>query len=139
MREYPYQPRAETGRIPTVKEQRNGAQSRTPTCHLVRNEAALITAVEESIVEILGWRPEQILGSPPTDLVHPDDLARAVAAWFSMMDAPGSTQTWRGRFRTADGGWTWIEAQNTNRLDDPDEPGIFTVLRPAEADLLDLE
>jgi diguanylate cyclase (GGDEF)-like protein/PAS domain S-box-containing protein len=56
-----------------------------------------------------------------------------------MMDAPGSTQTWRGRFRTAEGGWRWIEACNTNRLDDPSDPGIFTVIRPAEADSLDLE
>jgi diguanylate cyclase (GGDEF)-like protein/PAS domain S-box-containing protein len=109
------------------------------TCRLVRNEAALITDVEESIVEILGWRPDQLIGAPPTDLVHPDDLARAVAAWFSMMDAPGSTHTWRGRFRTADGAWCWIEARNTNRLDDPDDPGIFTVICRAEADSLGLE
>lgn len=111
----------------------------TPTCRLVRNEAALITEVEESIVEILGWRPEQVLDSPPTALVHPDDLARAVGAWFSMIEAPGATMTWRGRFRTAAGGWRWIEAQNTNRLDDPDNPGIFTVIRPCEAESLDLE
>ncbi len=122
-----------------MAEQRTEVESRTPTCRLVRNEAALITEVEESIVEILGWRPDQILGSPPTALVHPDDLARAVGAWFSMMNDPGSTQTWRGRFRTADGGWCWIEAHNTNRLDDPEDPGIFTVIRPAEADSLDLE
>jgi diguanylate cyclase (GGDEF)-like protein/PAS domain S-box-containing protein len=123
----------------SVGEQPSEAEPRTPTCRLVRNEAALITEVEESIVEILGWRPDQVLDSPPTALVHPDDLARAVAAWFSMIDAPGSTQTWRGRFRTADGGWCWIEAQNTNRLDDPDDPGIFTVIRRCEADSLDLE
>ena len=122
-----------------MAEQRTEEEPRTPTCRLVRNEAALITEVEESIVEILGWRPDQILGSPPTALVHPDDLARAVGAWFSMMNDPGSTQTWRGRFRTADGGWCWIEAHNTNRLDDPEDPGIFTVIRPAEADSLDLE
>jgi diguanylate cyclase (GGDEF)-like protein/PAS domain S-box-containing protein len=105
----------------------------------VRNEAALITRVEESIVEILGWRPDQLLGAPPTALVHPDDLGSAVRAWFSMMSSPGSTHTWRGRFRTADGDWSWIEAANTNRLDDPDDPGIFTVLRPTEASPLDLE
>lgn len=122
-----------------MAEQQDEVERRTPTCRLVRNEAALITDVEDSIVEILGWRPEQILGSPPTDLVHPDDLARAVGAWFSMMNDPGSTRTWRGRFRTADGGWRWIEAHNTNRLDDPEDPGIFTVIRPAEADSQDLE
>ena len=123
----------------SVGEHATEAEPRTPTCRLVRNEAALITRVEESIVDVLGWRPDQVLGSPPTALVHPDDLGRAVGAWFSMMDAPGSTHTWRGRFRTADGGWRWIEAQNTNRLDDPDDPGIFTVIRPSEADSLDLE
>lgn len=122
-----------------VGQQPTDAEPRTPTCRLVRNESAQFTEVEESIVEILGWRSDQVLGMPPTALVHPDDLARAVAAWFTMMDAPGSTQTWRGRFRTADGGWCWIEAHNTNRLDDPVDPGIFTVIRPAEADSLGLE
>ncbi len=114
-------------------------EPRTPTCRLVRNEAALITGVEDSIVEILGWRPEQLVGSPPTDFIHPDDLARAVGSWFAMMNDPGSTRTWRGRFRTAEGGWCWIEAANTNRLDDPKDPGIFTVIRPSEANPLDLE
>ena len=136
---FPYQLLAEIGRVAAVAEQGTEVEPRTPSCRLVRNEAARITKVEESIAEILGWRPDQILGSPPTSLVHPDDLARAVGAWFSMMENPGSTQTWRGRFRTADGGWRWIEAHNTNRLDDPDDPGVFTVIRPAEADSLDLE
>jgi diguanylate cyclase (GGDEF)-like protein/PAS domain S-box-containing protein len=102
-----------------------------PACGLVRNDAALITAVDDSIVDVLGWRPDQLIGSPSTALIHPDDQPSAVAAWFAMLGAPGASRTWRGRYRTVDGQWRWIEAVNTNRLDDPDKPGVYTVMRPA--------
>jgi diguanylate cyclase (GGDEF)-like protein/PAS domain S-box-containing protein len=112
---------------------------RAPTCRMVRNEAALITGVDDAIIDVLGWLPEQLLGTPSTALIHPDDQASAVSAWFAMVQAPESTRTWRGRYRTGDGAWRWIEAINTNRLDDPDEPGVFTVLRPAAEGQLSLE
>jgi diguanylate cyclase (GGDEF)-like protein/PAS domain S-box-containing protein len=111
-----------------------------PTCcRLVRNEAALITAVDESVADILGWQPAQLIGRPSTDFIHPDDQASAVAAWFAMIGAPGSTRAWRGRYRTNDGGWRWIEAVNTNRLDDPVHPAILTDMRPATMSEMTLE
>jgi diguanylate cyclase (GGDEF)-like protein/PAS domain S-box-containing protein len=99
-----------------------------PSCRLSRNEVGLITSVEESMVEILGWRPDQLVGSPSTDLIHPDDQASAVAAWLEMMAAPGTTKTWRGRYRTAGGGWQWVESFNSNQLDDPDNPIVLSVM-----------
>ncbi len=109
-----------------------------PECSVVRNEAGVITAIDDSITEILGWRPEQIMGSPSTVFIHPDDQADALGAWFAMIGKPGSTRTFRGRYRTADGGWRWIDCENTNRLDDPDNPHVFTLIRPAEAGELSL-
>ena len=100
---------------------------------MIRNEAGVITAIDDSVFEILGWRPEQLLGSPSTVFIHPDDQADAIGAWFAMINTPGATRTFRGRYRTADGGWRWIDCENTNFLDDPDNPHIFTVIRPAEA------
>jgi diguanylate cyclase (GGDEF)-like protein/PAS domain S-box-containing protein len=107
-------------------------------CRLVRNEAGVITSIDDSVTEILGWRPDQIMGSPSTVFIHPDDQADAVGAWFAMIGAPGSTRTFRGRYRTADGGWRWIDSENTNCLDDPDNPHVDTIIRPAEAGELSL-
>jgi diguanylate cyclase (GGDEF)-like protein/PAS domain S-box-containing protein len=109
-----------------------------PECSVIRNEAGVITSIDDSITEILGWRPEQIMGSPSTVFIHPDDQADAIGAWFAMIGTPGSTRTFRGRYRTADGGWRWIDCENTNYLDDPDNPHVFTVIRPSEAGELSL-
>lgn len=99
----------------------------------------MITAVDDSIVDLLGWRPEQLIGTPSTALIHPNDQAGAVQAWFGMISAPRSTRAWRGRYRTHDGHWCWIEAVNTNRLDDTENPGIYTVMHPAHADFVSVE
>ena len=56
-----------------------------------------------------------------------------------MINTPGSTRTWRGRYRTLEGEWRWIEAVNTNRLDDPDNPGVFTLMQPARADAVSVQ
>ena len=48
------------------------------TCSVVRNEAGVITDVEDTVTEILGWRPEQIMGSPSTVFIHPDDQAELI-------------------------------------------------------------
>lgn len=106
---------------------------------MVRDEAALITAVDDSIIALLGWRPEQLIGTPSTALIHPNDQAGAVNAWFAMINAPRSTRTWRGRYRTHDGDWRWIEAINTNRLDDPEDPGVYTIMHAAQADFVSAE
>jgi diguanylate cyclase (GGDEF)-like protein/PAS domain S-box-containing protein len=109
-----------------------------PECRVVRNQVGVITSIDDSITEILGWRPEQIMGSPSTAFIHPDDQPDAIGAWFTMIGTPGSTRTFRGRYRTADGRWRWIDSENTNRLDDPDNPHVDTVIRPAAAGELSL-
>jgi diguanylate cyclase (GGDEF)-like protein/PAS domain S-box-containing protein len=119
-------------------EQPTEGEQRTPTCGAIRNEAGVITSIEDTVTEILGWRPEQIMGSPSTSFIHPDDQADAISTWFVMIGTPGSTRTFRGRYRTADGGWRWIDCENTNFLDDPDNPHVFTLIRPAEAGELSL-
>lgn len=120
------------GELPTQSEQR------MPECSAIRNEAGVITSIEDSVTELLGWRPDQIMGSPSTPFIHPDDQADAIGTWFAMIGTPGSTRTFRGRYRKADGGWRWLDCENTNHLDDPDNPHVFTVLRPAEAGELSL-
>jgi PAS domain-containing protein len=64
-------------------------EKRMPECRVVRNQVGVITSIDESITEILGWRPEQIMGSPSTAFIHPDDQPDAIGAWFAMIGTPG--------------------------------------------------
>ena len=42
---------------------------------------------------------------------------------------PGLCGPRRGRYRTSDGSWRFVETVNENRLEDPDRPVVVTVLR----------
>lgn len=79
---------------------------------MTRDAAGLITAVDPAMLDLLGWRPEQLVGQPSTRFIHPEDQASAVAAWVDMITAPGSSRVWRGRYRTAVGAWQWVETVN---------------------------
>ncbi len=110
-----------------------------PAARMTRDGAAVITWVEDTITDVLGWRPDQLVGRPSTDYIHPEDQPSAVGAWFAMIQAPGEVRTWRGRYQTADGSWAWIEAINRNRLDDADHPSVETTLRRVSADQVSVE
>jgi diguanylate cyclase (GGDEF)-like protein/PAS domain S-box-containing protein len=110
-----------------------------PSCELLRNEAAVITEIDASVVDVLGWQPEQMIGVPSTNFVHPEDQGAAVGAWFAMLTEPGITAKWRGRYRTSAGGWQWVDTENTNLLADEDNPLVKTTMRRIEVDQASVE
>ena len=93
-----------------------------------RDASTLITYVEDTVTEVLGWLPEDLVGRPAIEFVHPEDQPSGIAAWFAVREAPGATSTWTGRYRAADGGWKWIQSVNVNHLDDPDNPIVFSTI-----------
>jgi diguanylate cyclase (GGDEF)-like protein/PAS domain S-box-containing protein len=104
-----------------------------------RDEAALIASVDATITEVLGWAPEELVGKPSTDFIHPEDQPSAIAAWFGMLEAPGDARIWRGRYRGADGHWQWVETLNVNRLADVDAPFVFSTMTRIAVDEVSAE
>src|ERR1700730_5134766 len=82
---------------------------------MTRDGAAMITHVGDNMIDVLGWRPDQLVGRPSTDFIHHDDQPGAISAWFNMIRSPGMTRVWRGRYQGADGTWKWVESVNVNR------------------------
>lgn len=85
---------------------------------IVRYESDAVTA-------ILGYDPDEVIGRPGLELVHPDDAARLAAVMEELKDSPGSTM--RGlevRMRHADGSWRFTEGTARNLLDDPAVGGV---------------
>src|SRR5580692_7355531 len=101
---------------------------------IVRDAAAMIISVGDEITDVLGWLPAEFVGHPSTDFVHPEDQPSAVAAWFEMIDRPGETRTWQGRYRTSEGAWKWVECVNVSRLEDPLNPVVVTTMRHVAVD-----
>jgi diguanylate cyclase (GGDEF)-like protein/PAS domain S-box-containing protein len=82
------------------------------TVRMTRDSVGVITSIDDAVGELLGWRPEELIGSPSTRFIHPADQSSAVAAWMEMITSPGVPRIWRGRYQTAAGAWMWVETVN---------------------------
>ncbi len=94
-------------------------------CRLRRDEVAQVVEMDDATTKLLGWGDE-VLGTRSIELVHPDDVERAIANWMEMLAAPSLTHRWRGRYKCADGRWLWLDISNTNRLEDPHHGDVLT-------------
>jgi diguanylate cyclase (GGDEF)-like protein/PAS domain S-box-containing protein len=91
---------------------------------LLVDEAGMVQYASPSVERLLGGvvaggGHEQIL-----ELLHPDDVAHALAVIGSRLDRPGDTGLVEVRLRGPDGGWRWFELAATSLLGDPDVAGI---------------
>lgn len=65
--------------------------------------------VSPSVKEVLGWDPDELVGTDPLDLVHPED-APTVARTRDTLLRTGSADRPMYRLRTKAGSWVWMEA-----------------------------
>ena len=86
-----------------------------------KNEVAVFLEIDEATTKILGWTAADMVGVRSLDFIHPEDHDRAIESWMQMLSEPGTVQPpTRLRHRRLNGGWTWFEVTNHNRLADPD-------------------
>ena len=74
---------------------------------------------------VLGWSPEELIGTHPADLLHPDDLveAHAISTRLRARESPGGQERdWLVRMAVKGGGYRWLSGSIT-RVDDND--GVF--------------
>lgn len=67
----------------------------------------VIDWVSPSVVDLLGLRPEEIIGRLGAGLLHPDDRARSAAAVTAVNS--GERAAYEARFRRADGTYRWMQ------------------------------
>ena len=114
------QPESQTLTLPLVVP----ARPRQATMH--KNMFGVVTQIDENTTKMLGWTPEQLVGSRSSEFIHPEDQERAVSAFMQLL-ATRATQRVRVRHRCADGGWLWIEIENVhNGAEDADDVDIAT-------------
>lgn len=78
-----------------------------------------------SVTRVLGWEPEELMGKPAADIVHPDDQAKLRKLLFDYSSKPGGMIATEFRCRHKDGSWRTLESMATNLMHDPDVRGIM--------------
>lgn len=91
--------------------------------------------VSPSVTKLLGYTPEELVGTYAQAIIHPDDLAQALAAGIRTGMARGVvTAPRRTRVRHADGHWVWTETTNSFNYDaEGNVTEIYAVTRDAQA------
>lgn len=83
--------------------------------------------VSPSVERVLGWRPEEWVGRPIDNCVHPDDLDSLRQRRSAV--ASGSELTGRTRLRDREGAYHWVYSRATPFLDADGTPrGVIAVL-----------
>ena len=74
---------------------------------LVARFDANIVAVNPAFTNVLGWKPEEMIGRKFLEFVHPDDLA-ATEAEAARLATGAILHRFENRYRSVSGEWRWI-------------------------------
>ena len=99
----------------------------------ITDREGIITYQSPASEQILGLKPEKLIGQKAIDLVHPDDVSTALNDFSYIMDNPGVPLSTETRFRHFDGSWRDIEAKTINLFDNPIVKGMVSNYRDVTA------
>jgi len=94
------------------------------------NGDAVITYVSPSVTPVLGYMPEEIVGSCILCLVHSDHLATMQRLVSEMKQAPGKGLSANCCLHAKDDSWEWFEGSAINLLHVPASGAIVCTFRP---------
>lgn len=94
------------------------------------NARGIITYASASILPLLGYTPQEIVGRPVGMLVHPDDRATVQREFRELRRMPGRSLRVAYCLCGKDGSWRWVEGSNTNLLDVPTVGAIVSCFHP---------
>jgi PAS domain S-box-containing protein len=98
-----------------------------------------ITFVSEPVERVLGYKPDELLGTDARTLIHPDDVAASgVARRLLDSESKGSGAPLRVRLKTKDGAWRRIEVTARDMFADELIGGLLTHCRDV-TDYADVE
>ena len=86
----------------------------------LQDAAGRVFYCSPSCRRVLGYAPEELVGTLKGNLLHPDDRDLVQHAHRQAMARHGLPVRIEYRFLQKDGSWRWLEATGVNRLDDPD-------------------
>jgi len=100
---------------------------------LVQNTSDIITLLEAdgtvryispAVERVMGYKPEEQVGTNAFGSVHPDDRERALDTFTEVLKSPGLYPPLEFRVPHKDGSWRHLEHVVNNLLDDPAVRGV---------------
>ena len=100
---------------------------------LVQNSSDIITILEAdgtvryvspAVERVMGYKPEEQVGTNAFGSVHPDDRYRALDTFAEVLKRPGLHPRLEFRVPHKDGSWRYLEHVVNNLLDDPAVQGV---------------
>src|SRR5438309_161252 len=70
----------------------------------------------DSIKQLLGYTPEDVLYTNVQKFICPDDLAYFMKKWHALLKVPQGHVSAEFRVKHKNGSWAWIEATGINHL-----------------------
>ena len=78
---------------------------------------------------VLGYTPDELIGTSPVDLLHPEEREIVAQAFAEQLLVTGEPAPVEHRIRHRDGSWVWVESVAINLGDDPAVGGILVNAR----------
>jgi diguanylate cyclase (GGDEF)-like protein/PAS domain S-box-containing protein len=85
--------------------------------------------ISPSVERLVGYKPDELLGTVFLTLLHPEDLERVMTRFIEVTAGDPGGDPMVMRVQHADGSWRWVEGVGSNLLDDPAIGAILVNLR----------
>jgi PAS domain S-box-containing protein len=89
----------------------------------------LMTYQSPSVMRMLGYAPEELVGRSAFEFVHPDDTELLAAEMEKTFAQPGYVGQAEYRFRHRDGSWRYLEALGQTLSPDSADDGVVANIR----------
>jgi len=100
----------------------------------VTDAEANITWVSPAAEPVLGYRPDDLIGRPALELIHPDDVEPIMERFAEVLADPDAAgYPVELRVVCADGSSRWFECIGANRFDDPTLHGMVVSMHDIDA------
>ena len=103
-------------------------------CHsLIQHSSDVITILatdgtilceSPSIVNLSGYKPDELIGKNAFHLIHPEDLSKVMDAFMQVLQTPQMHLSVEYRFKHRDGSWRVVESTGSNQLNNQLIAGI---------------
>ena len=107
---------------------RPGARRPAYTLTLL-DEEGIVRYQSPSVEQILGYRPDELLGGRWFERIHEQDRAPLLTHFSAFVESGDERARWLVRFRNSSGTFCPLEARARNLLDDPDVGGVLLTIR----------